>query len=228
MTFTVGSTQRTVRLWVDPNSSADGPLVFYWYATGGQPSQASLALGSAGISRIKAAGGVVAAPVHTNSGPFPWLTGGTTDLQLMDKVVACAKAKVGIDSCRIHALGMSAGGLFTTRVSYERSSYVASVATYSGGGTGTPQDASNKFSAMIFHGGNNDAVFGVDFQAQSIAYRNDLPGHFTVLCNHGLGHTIPTAAAPSVVQFFFDHPYKVSPSPWASTFPSGVPSYCTR
>jgi poly(3-hydroxybutyrate) depolymerase len=230
VTFTVGSAQRTVRLWVNPTAAAgaDGPLVFYWYATYGAPTQATTALGNAGITRIKAAGGVVAAPVHANSGTFPWLSGGTTDLELMDKVAACAKEKVGIDACHIHALGMSAGGLFTTRVSYERSSYVASVATYSGGGTGTPQDASNKFAAMIFHGGDSDNVFGVDFQAQSIAYRDNLAGHFTILCNHGMGHTIPTAAAPSVVQFFFDHPYKVTPSPYANGLPSGFPSYCTR
>src|SRR5262245_26827415 len=43
LTFTPqGTDPRTARIWVDPAAaaSADGPILFYWYGTGGQPDQA--------------------------------------------------------------------------------------------------------------------------------------------------------------------------------------------
>ena len=40
-------------------------------------------------------------------------------------------------------------------------------------------------------------------------------GHFAFICNHGRGHTIPTDAVPSVIEFFYAHPYGTDPSPYA-------------
>jgi hypothetical protein len=98
---------------------------------------------------------------------------------------------------------------------------------YSGGSAGSYQDPNNKFAAMIIHGGANDQVF-VNFQQQSIAYRDQLvrDQHFAFLCNHNRGHVIAADAAASIVQFFFDHPYGSVPSPYAGGLPGSFPSYC--
>jgi len=52
-------------------------------------------------------------------------------------------------------------------------------------------------------------------------------GHFAILCNHGMGHTIPFAATASVGRFLADHPFGTDPSPYGGGLPQGFPSYCT-
>jgi predicted esterase len=213
----------------------DGPLVFYWHGMGSRPQAVSFGLGSGTIEEIRQKGGIVAAPYHdAAAGTLPWYlaTGASNkedDLILADEILACAMEKVGIDPRRIHALGMSAGGLQTTQMSYRRSGYLASVVTYSGGlmGSVQVQDEDNKFAAMIFHGGESDIVI-VHFDELSDAYHGDLTdtGHFAIMCNHGAGHSIPTDARNSVWQFFLDHPYGTDPSPYEAGLPTDFPSYC--
>jgi len=229
------SIDRSVYMWIsDQAQSKDGPLIFYWYATGSAPSEALWGLGTQVINDVKSRGGIVVAPnADPAAGQYNWYLVSTTredDLILMDEVVACAVEKVGIDTRHIHTMGMSAGGLNTAQASFRRSNYLASVVTYSGGiSYVTPpiQDPDNKFAAMIFHGGTND-VYVIDFKATSEAYHTLLEdnGHFSFICDHGRGHTIPNDATASVWQFFQDHPFGTDPSPYASGLPSGFPSYC--
>jgi hypothetical protein len=217
------------------SAPAHGPLIFYWHATGSSPLEATYSLGTT-MSAITAAGGVVAAPSpDPNAGQFEWyLVSGTKtdDLLVADEVVGCL-AKAGIDTMHIHSMGMSAGALQTTAMSYLRSSYLASVTTYSGGlapGVTWPaQDASNKFAAFLFYGGANDNAYGFDFQAATKLYQSTLKGagHFAPICNHNKGHMIPTDAAPSVWAFFQANGFGVSPSPYAGGLPSTFPSYCS-
>jgi predicted esterase len=236
ITVTPDGKARDVQIWIsDAAQALDGPLIFYWHGTGGSPvNQPPNALGAENIEAIKAAGGIIAAPHHDPAaGMFPWFltTGGTNeeDLRVADEVLACAIEKVGIDVRRIHSIGMSAGGLNTTQMSYRRSGYLASVVTYSGGKLGDPpiQDPSNKFAAMIFHGGPTDQVV-IDFQMVSEAYRDALrdAGHFAFICDHGMGHVIPTGAVDSVRQFVADHPFGAVPSPYAGGLPASFPAYC--
>ncbi len=230
-----GLSARRVRLWLDPAAlGTGGPLVFYWHGTGSKPEEAEYGLSPTTVAEIKAMGGIVAAPKHDpNAGQFPWFhttgTGPDNDLLLADEILACATRDAGIDVRRVHAIGMSAGGLQTTQMSYRRSGYLASVATYSGGLFGNPphQEDANKFPAMIFHGGDSDQVV-VAFKKLSEAYRDDLreTGHFAFVCDHGKGHKIPTDARTSVWQFFQAHPYGTSPSPYEAGLPAGFPSYC--
>lgn len=240
-TFTVNGEERQAKIWIDEDASAakDGPLILYWYGTAGSPDQVEKnvvsgtgALLPEGVARITGAGGIVVAPVHNmaDSVTFPWIQANGADLPLADEIVACAEQEAGIDDRHIHSLGFSAGALFTAQLSYARSSYLASVATYSGGG-GSPdtnEDPSNKFAAMILFGGMSDMLV-LNFGDQSQTYYDDLTaaGHFAFLCNHGGGHRIPDGAQASVIQFFFDHPYGTDPSPYAGGLPAGFPSYCT-
>ena len=230
-----GIAPRQVKLWANTNAAdQDGPLVFYWHGTGSNPGEANFGLGAETINAILAQGGVVAAPYSDpGSGNFPWfLTAGggrEDDLQVADEILACAIEKAGIDLRRIHTIGMSAGGLQASQMAYRRSGYVASVAPYSGGKLGNPpqQEAQNKFAAMIFHGGAGDQVI-VNFKDLSEGMKNDLQskGHFAFICDHGMGHKIPSDARASVWQFFQDHPFGTAPPPYAAGLPQGFPSYC--
>jgi dienelactone hydrolase len=229
ITIRAGGQDRRVRVFIDPAAaqSKDGPLVLYFYGTGGNPEEAAGTLGAANVSRIKDAGGLVVAPTHINSGIFPWILAGDTDLPLVDQIVACAKAGVGIDAQRIHVTGFSAGGLYASGLSLSRSSFIASVAPVSGGSAGPYQDPNNKYAAMIIHGGSGDQLL-VNFEQQSNGFREQLvrDGHFAFLCNHGGGHRVPSGIGTHLVQFFLDHPFGTHPSPYAQGLPASFPSYC--
>jgi poly(3-hydroxybutyrate) depolymerase len=224
-----GIAARKVRLWA--GASGGGPLVIYWHSTGAQPSEAETTGLNGVISQITGAGGVVAAPyTGANDGTFPWLTTTAESLTVADEVVACALEKKSIDRRRIHVIGFSAGGLMTSTMSFKRSSYVASVAPYSGGqqSSTTFEDASNKFAALIFYGGSSD-TFIINFQSTSAAYNTALRnnGNYTIMCNHDGGHHIPSAGPAAAWRFFQDHPFGTNPSPYvASGLPSSLPSYC--
>jgi dienelactone hydrolase len=222
-----GVTTRKVRLWV--GASGGGPLVLYWHSTGAQPSEAETAGLKNVLAQITAAGGVVAAPyTGANEGTFPWLSTTSEALKVADEVVACAIEKKNIDARRIHVIGFSAGGLMTSTMSLQRSAYVASVAPYSGGlqGSATFQDASNKFAALILHGGSSDS-FVINFQSTSTSYSTALRanGNPSILCNHGGGHSIPSAGPAAAWRFFQDHPFGTAPSPYATSgLPAGFPN----
>jgi predicted esterase len=230
----VGS--RAVRIWVDPDVAAekDGPLVFFWYGTGGEPDQALSGLGDLGIQEILDMGGIVAAPTHDpGAGVFPWflvLGQQQDDLLVADEILACADQQFGVDAARIHSLGFSAGALHTAQMSARRSSYLASVTLYSGGlifGSMPMFDnPDNDFPAMIFHGGDSDVVV-VGFKQASADYAAYLGmnDNFSFTCDHGMGHTIPPEQ-DSVMQFFADHPWGTAPEPYQDALPGGFPDYC--
>ena len=213
-----------------------GPLILYWYATGSSTAEVEYSLNTT-LATIEATGGIVVAPeADPNAGEFEWyIVNGSSkldDFEVADEIVACAAQTTQVDTTHIHSMGMSAGALQTTAMSFLRSDYLASVATYSGGlppgFSPTNENPSNKFAAFIFDGGSTDDVYGVDFEAASETYFTTLTaaGHFAAICDHGMGHAIPTAAAPSVALFFQANGYGVTPSPYANGLPASFPSYC--
>lgn len=234
-----GIPPRKVKLAFDPaKASASGELVIYWHATGSSPVEAGYALGAT-QQDITVRGGIVATPyADAAAGQFEWFIVNNSskldDFLVADEIVGCLAAAHRIDARHIHSMGMSAGALQTTALSFYRSAYVASVATFSGGmpaGFAPPnQNPANKFAALIFDGGTADNVFGVDFKAASEAYAANLSaaGHFARLCDHGKGHQIPLDAAPSVAAFFTANPFGAWPSPFASGLPASFPSYCAH
>jgi hypothetical protein len=213
----------------DAAKTTAGPLVIYWHATSSNPGEAQSGLP---ISAVKAAGGIVVAPIDVaNAGSFPWLKNPTQHDDLADEIVACAAVQTKFDRNRIHTTGFSAGGLMATHLSFARSNYIASVAPYSGGTTGTFQNPANKFAAMIMVGGKTDNVFGQDFFTESQKWQTTLKaeGHFAMFCDHGGGHTLPTKLVPAVWQFFLDHPFGKNPSEYAGgKLPSTIRAVCTE
>jgi predicted esterase len=241
--FAPDGVQRRVLLYVGAQAATlDGPLLFSWHSTLPTPEDATSWVGRSVIDEITEQGGIVAAPsTGYPRETRPWdntplgASGTDGDQRLMDEVVACAIAKVGIDVRRIHAVGMSAGGLKTAQVSLRRSGYLASVVVYSGGltqGDMPPdQDPSNAFAAMILYGGARD-ISPVDGILYIDASRNYLErlratGRFGFLCDHGGGHSVPRDSQVSAWRFMQDHPFGTSPSPYATQRPDGFLDYCT-
>jgi predicted esterase len=225
----MGTPQRRARVITNPASVGNGPLLVYWYGTGGNVTNVTApiaGIGAAAVQRITSAGGVVVAPEHINDGIFPWINGDGVDHPFMDEIVACAVEKANIDPRRIHSTGYSAGALYTGQLGLVRSQYLASIATFSGGGT-PPPAGSNKFAALIFHGGPGDMVV-LNFMDSSVAYHNAMKnaGHFAAICNHAGGHVVPGAAVDGVLTFFDDHPFGTNPSPYAGALPGHLPNYC--
>jgi len=130
-----GIPPRKVKLAFDPAKVGHGELVFYWYATGSGTAEAAYSLGAT-LNAITAAGGIVATPyADSTAGQFEWfIVNGSAkqdDFLVADEVVGCFAQAHLIDTNQIHSMGMSAGALQTTALSFIRASYVASVATYS-------------------------------------------------------------------------------------------------
>jgi hypothetical protein len=227
VTFMVnGAARRVVISMSSAAETMSGPLIFYWHATGGAPSEAQRGLP---VREVTAEGGIVVAPIDVaNAGAFPWLSQFAEHDALFDEVLGCAVQNTMIDIRRIHALGWSAGGIMSTHLSCARSKYISSVATYSGGGGCMFQEMDNKFAAMILAGGPGDQLV-LNFYTGSMDWQARLKeaGHFAMFCDHGGGHSIPTRLVPAVWQFFKDHPYGTNPSPYAGgMMPSTISSVC--
>lgn len=230
---------QSVRVWVGkPTAEQHGPVVVYWYATGSSTQEAERGLGQAAIAEIKAAGGVVLAVAKTNgkgsnTGNGVWYTG---DFETTDEAVACAIEQLHVDTRRIHAAGYSAGGLQTAVMAYARSGWLASVATYSGGTSGfgskTLQDPDAVPSVMCAHGGVGKDTLILDFAKTSLAFEDDIKkrGGFAIDCDDGGSHvsgTRMTTMSGPIWQFMKDHPFGVTPKPYAAGLPASFPAVCT-
>jgi hypothetical protein len=222
-------------VWSGDPSKGPGPLLVYWYATGSNSSEPTWAIQQPQIAKITAAGGAVIAQVTSthsgaNTGDAVWYTG---DVTIADQAVACAIQTQHIDKRRIWAAGYSAGALQTVYMWYARSGYLAGGISYSGGDIGINrvplQDPSHVPVGLASHGAAGQDVIGVDFNQGSHTWEMQNPKAFIVDCDDGGNHlsTGPrTMMAPQAIQMLWDHPYGISPEPYASGLPSGWPSTC--
>lgn len=203
------------------------------------PDDAVPSLGRKVIEDITAKGGVVIAPQGRRRYAWKIASGDTRqqDLRLIDEMVACSIEQAGIDPRRIHATGFSSGATLTSDMVRRRSNYLASAAPKSGGFdpyNPVPKraDPNNRVAVMILHGGPTD-TWGKPpyefYEPQSIKMADLVKdeGGFVIMCNHGGGHRDPADARDAVWRFFQDHPFNVTPKPYAGGgLPSGFPSYC--
>ena len=230
---------QAVTVWAGAKAAKPGPIVIYWYSTGGAPSQATVVLTQAAVTRITGMGGIVVAQNQsTKSGTDTtdniWYSG---DLPIADEVVACAIQQGYGEPSRIHVLGYSAGAMQTVYMWAARSGYVASVVSYSGGDVGNNkaplEDPSNSPPAVAAHGSMTGDVdyLGINMYTDSHTWESDIRAGngFVIDCGDTSTHTditTRTKIAPQALQFFLDHPFKTSPEPYASSLPSGWPNYC--
>ncbi|MGD8858874.1 MAG: hypothetical protein PVI30_02615 [Myxococcales bacterium] len=205
------------------------PLVFYWHGTGGIAGEFN-AMATAVRDGVVAEGGVLVSFQGTTGGDL--LSGtfifGASDFELVDQLVACAVRDHNIDPRRIYATGCSAGGLFSTAMAAERSSYVAAAAPNSGGFT-IPVAFEDDYTPalMTVHGAPGVDVVAVDFSVTSATADDAFKsrGGFVINCNHGGTHCGGGSLAGDIWKFFEAHPYGVDPHPWSS-LPAGFNSVC--
>jgi predicted esterase len=230
-----GSTMPVI-IYMDanPKSKPDpgGPIINYWHATGSNPAEVHSGFGDANIKKVTDMGGVVAAYTTTacsgcsTTDDLVWFV---EDDDVQDTLVACAIQQAKIDTRRIHALGWSAGALHSDHVALARNNYMASVISYSGGALFpvTIPDPNNHVATIQTYGSAGDAVV-IDFPTQSKSWYTtyNAKGWYTMMCKHPGGHMIDSGVAPMSFQFFMDHPYEVSPEPYANGIPQGFPAYC--
>jgi formylglycine-generating enzyme required for sulfatase activity len=235
-----GIPPRGVHVYMPRSVRKPAPLIFYWHGSDQPPEEAEFGLP---IAAVNAAGWIVASPRHDPKSPTgAWLfpTGRDDDFVLADEVIGCVNEQIGVDTRHIHSIGMSNGGLQTTRMSWRRDGYLASSVSYSGGVSGSAlphldagesagnlppeQDPGNKFAVMMFHGGPTDWA---QQNSQEWLAALKQTGHFAIICDHGLGHAIPEDALPSVFRFLQDHPWHSIPDPYAAGLPAGFPEYCS-
>jgi hypothetical protein len=224
---------QTVQLWVgERQEDRKAPVLFYWHGTGSVSAEAGVFMQKQ-IDEIVADGGLVASFVTSTgtgdyTGPFVWHS---DDFNVADEILACAIQQLNVETRRIYSAGCSAGGLQTSAMVYMRSGYIAAAMPNSGG-TGNPlplQDPSHVPAVITTHGAPGSDVVVIDFSVTSAAFVNDLTakGGFAVDCNHGGGHC---GATPEVVaaqwQFLKDHPFGVTPEPYASGLPASFPASC--
>lgn len=217
-----------------------GPLILYWHGTGADPlDELDRAFDTRARQALRDAGGILVAFLSstglgpTTSGNGVWHEG---DFVLADEVVACAAQRRRVDPWRIHAMGMSAGGLHVAAMSYRRAQYLASVVTLSGGhlvyrgqdGTKAISVApANRYAALVVHGGDSDD-YTLAFDVTSRAYADALRsrGHEALLCSHGQGHRIPATVSAAAWRFFQDHRFGSGRSYDAGRLPREIAALC--
>jgi predicted esterase len=247
VTFAFGNKSRNVVLRVSgAASNTEGPLVVVWHPSG-QGAVGGLGIvGQSVIDAIVAEGGVVAAPeADPGAGLLSWyyadgLLESDDDLELLDQIVACAETQLDIDMGRIHLVGFAEGAMQTVHAAAARSGYVASIVAHSTSLQGLPveQDPSNRYAAMVLHGGPGDTNGDYAFNQDSALYASQLSdassqqpfgsSHFTVLCEHGGGAVVADDARAAAWQFLRDHRYGTTPSPYeGGPLPAAFPLYCS-
>jgi len=205
------------------------PMVFYWHGTGSFSGEfASMA--AAVQQGVVQEGGVLISFQDTTGCDL--LSGtaifGAGDFKLADGLLACAVKNHNIDPRRVYATGCSAGGLFSGAMAAQRSAYMASVATNSGGWT-TPLQFQNAHipALMTIHGAPGVDMVIIDFSQSSatadMAFK--AKGGFVINCNHGGMHCGGGGLAGDIWKFFKAHPFGVSPEPW-TMLPAGFSSQC--
>lgn len=222
-----------------PDDRPEGmPLVFYWHPLGGTASMMVNYLDLDEVARDN--GFALIVPDSLDSNPFEWnFIGGEAeaadDLALFDDLRTCAVRQLGVDVRKVHATGMSAGGLWTTFLSIHRGDALASVLVMSGGTGNLVQyeaPAGESFPALLMWGGPNDTFssgpLDINFQETTQTFSDSLrtDGHFVVHCEHDEGHDIPPEGLDVSVAWILPHVYG-EPSPWLGRDPSEMASYCT-
>ena len=151
------------------------------------------------------------------------------DVVLFDDLLTCVSDQYNIDPQRVHAMGMSLGGIFTGTLVLTRSDVLASAAPLSGGLMNFKAEGWQPIPTVVSWGGEDDFILDQDFDLLARSMMDTLSddGHFIVGCDHGLGHALAPEVWPYAFQFFSDHPQGVDPLPYElAGLPSEFPSYC--
>ncbi len=219
---------RTFRVLLPENPTGAG-VVFAWHWLGGNARQIEQYMGLDAWADDR--GFIVISPDASGDQDYEWDFGdgpeGNPDALFFDDLVACSAATWGVDRDNLHAVGMSAGGLWTTWLTIYRADVLATTAPLSGG-TSFYVSPAQPIPVLLTWGGPTDTYSGYSFETASETMSEGLrdDGHFVVECVHDGGHTIPSEATDYVGQFFSDHRRGVSPEPYLDGLPASFPDWC--
>lgn len=188
-----------------PDDPVGAPVLFVWHHLTGTPEEVlwlmplDQAADDGYIVVVPRSRGVFLTEWDVSSGPE-----GNEDIQLFDAVLDDLIARYDAEP---HAFttGFSAGGLFTTWLTLQRSERLAASAPFSGG---TPPESyrtpADDIPVMLSWGGTTDTVPGFDFDAASRYAASALAddGHPVWTCVHDLGHWVPDDATTRTRAFF--------------------------
>lgn len=171
---------------------------------------------------------------------FSILNDGDADLALFDDMRACLKTELDVDLTRVSSWGHSGGGLFTSRLVFDRSDTLAAAVPASAGSDITVPLAGERLEytspahrvpTLLITGGEDDVwpdgMAIIDFEDATDSMQDGLvnDGHFVARCRHDLGHlTLPSWYWPLVLDWAFEHEFG-RPSPIAAD-PSLLPAAC--
>lgn len=217
-----------------PKETKGAPLLFLWHGLGDTKENFGPAMGAQSLATILGAVVVVPQSQGKVSG-WGWSTptDAEEDAALFDDLLSCVDAQYEIDNTRIWTMGFSSGALWSSWLVMHRSSFIAAAVVWSGG-TGktanTYTKPKRKLPILMAWGGENDnAFFSFDETTKAMSAALQADGHYVVLCNHGLGHTIPQGGLNWAVTFLKAHNYgTVGHSPIAddSAAQATFPNYC--
>ena len=155
---------------------------------------------------------------------------GMSDFELTDQLLACAVRERNIDPRRVYATGCSAGGLFSVAMGAARSSYMAAVASELRR-LHVPVGVRERSHAVADDGSRRTWAWTssvIDFSQTSatadMAYK--ARGAIAIDCDTGGMHCGGGGEAGDIWQFFKDHPFGVSPEPYASGLPATFNAIC--
>jgi predicted esterase len=231
------------------------PVVFAWHGAGDNAANFNRLL--SGQVNNSAMPFILVTPVSRRLVPpagLEWeqlqARGLNGDARLFDAVLQCVGERYGVDEDRIYTGGFSAGAIMSDLLGVLRGDRLAAIAAFSGGYFANPENpptlgaargfvgwpepsTTNRYPQLIAFGGERDFISLVVAQARFDQYAaNDVPwlnaaGHDVIVCDHGAGHTVPSALlGATLVGFFQSHPRGTRRSPWGMTPPSNLPSYC--
>ena len=227
--FATGDTRYRVKVVLPPDPQG-APLLFAWHWLGGSSGDIVRYMELDDLA--EAEGAIVIAP-DSDGSDYEWHflddPDGNPDLQLFDDLLSCAWEQHDVDMERVHALGMSAGGLQTTYLTLYRAQWLASTAIFSGGTLdGMYETPAWPLPVLVTWGGAGDTYGSLSFDATSTYLSEQLQadGSFVVECEHTLGHQIPDGATTWAWRFLADHPYGVDPEPYVQDLPDDFPDYC--
>lgn len=229
--FETGDTEYEVELRI-PDDPEGATVLFAWHWLGGTATQAIRYMD---LEDIVGDDNVIIVAPRSDDSQFEWhfleAADGNPDLLLFDDLLSCLWQEYDVDLDRVHATGMSAGGLWTSYLTIHRSEWLASAAPLSGGAnTGLYSAPAEDIPVLLSWGGPSDNLNGLSFHDMSLFLGESLAddGHFVIECEHDDGHNLPPGGIRYAYDFLMDHPKGVDPSPYADGLPDDFPSWCRQ
>ena len=227
--FPTGDTDYDVQIRL-PAAPEGAPVLFAWHWLGGSANQI---INQMDLAELAADEGVVVVAPDSDRSMYEWHflddPQGNPDLLLFEDLLACLSEQYEVDLERVHALGMSAGGLQTTYLTMYEAQWLASTAPFSGGVIeGLYSSPARPLPVLLTWGGPTDTYSGLSFEEASTLFSQELQqdGSFVVECVHDGGHTIPSGATEYAWEFLRDHPMSLRSEPYAAGLPEAFPDWC--